>query len=114
MKKIFVIGLMLVCTLFTSIGQLLFKLSSETFELNFSIFTNYFLFLGLISYAIGVILMILALKNGKLSFLYPFVSLTFIWVMLISSIFLNENINSFKINAVFLIIFGVVLIGGSE
>jgi uncharacterized membrane protein len=110
----FSIVLMVICTFFTAIGQLFFKLSSSTFQFNLSIFTNYYLFIGFLSYGIGLLLLILALKNGKLSYIYPFVSLTFIWVLLISNLYLKESTNSFKINAIFMIIFGVVLIGGSE
>ncbi|MBI2112755.1 EamA family transporter [Candidatus Woesearchaeota archaeon] len=102
---------MLFCTLFTASGQLFFKYSSEKFQWNFmSLITNYNLLLGLFLYGIGAALFILALKFGDLSATYPLVSLTFIWVMLISSVILKENINGFKISAIVFIIIGVVAI----
>lgn len=75
-----------------------------------SLITNYNLLLGLFLYGIGAALFILALKFGDLSATYPLVSLTFIWVMLISSVILKENINGFKISAIVFIIIGVVAI----
>ena len=62
----------------------------------------------------GALLLIVALKFGDLSKLYPFVSLTFIWVMILSVLALGEKLNSFKISAVILVISGIILIGGSK
>ena len=117
MKKRTKIGLviMFICTLFTALGQLFFKYGSLTFEWNlFKIVTNYNLILGFFFYGIGALLLIIALKYGDLSTMYPLISLTFIWVFLISVFVFNEIINSFKINAVILIIFGVILIAGGD
>jgi drug/metabolite transporter (DMT)-like permease len=106
------IFIMLICTLFTASGQFFFKHSAKTFQWDIvSLLTNYNLILGGCFYAMGAFLLIIALKYGDLSVVYPFVSLTFIWVMLISSIFFNEIINNFKVGAVIFIIFGVALVG---
>jgi drug/metabolite transporter (DMT)-like permease len=109
------IGIMVLCTLFTALGQLFFKYSSESFQLNLiSLITNHNLILGFFFYGLGAILLIVALKFGDLSVIYPFVSLTFIWVMIISTTVFGETIGSFKINAVILIILGIILISGGE
>ncbi len=103
---------MLFCTLFTASGQFFFKQSAKSFEWDlFSLLTNHNLIFGSFFYATGALLLIIALKYGDLSVVYPFVSLTFILVMAISYFFLNETINNFKFGAVIFIIFGVVLIG---
>lgn len=102
--------IMLLCTFFTAAGQLFFKYSSESFQWNLSLLTNYNLLLGFFLYGLGALLLIIALKFGDLSVIYPIVSLTFIWVMLISVWFLGEKITNFKIGAVIFIIFGVILI----
>ena len=105
------IVIMLLCTLFTAAGQLFFKYGSKTFEWDlYSLITNYNLIGGLFLYGVGALLLIVALKFGDLSVIYPIVSLTFIWVMIISSLILKETINNFKIGAVIFIIFGVVLV----
>lgn len=107
--------IMIICTLFTALGQLFFKYSSQSFELNIiSLITNYNLILGFIFYGLGALLLIIALRFGELSAIYPFISLTFIWVMVISLIVFNETINSFKINALILIISGTILIFRGE
>lgn len=104
--------LMVLCTIFTAIGQLFFKYSSVNFKLNiFSIITNINLILGLFFYALGAGLLIIALKFGNLSVIYPFVSLTFVWVLFISFWFLNESINNFKVSGIIFIVFGVSLMG---
>lgn len=108
--------IMLVCTFFTAAGQLFLKYGSVNFGWSMmGLFGNYNLILGLILYGAGALLLIIALKFGDLSVIYPFVSLTFIWVMFISFWVLGEQINNFKIGAVFFIIFGVILIArGSD
>jgi len=109
------IAIMILCTLFTAAGQLFFKYSSQTFEWNISsLITNYNLILGFVLYALGAGLLIIALKFGDLSVIYPFVSLTFIWVMIISVWFLGEKLNNFKFGAIIFIIFGVVMISRGE
>lgn len=117
MKKDTKIGIiiMLVCTIFTALGQLFFKYGSASFELDFvKLITNYNLMLGFAFYGLGALLLITALKFGNLSIIYPFVSLTFVWVMFISAFVFGETINGFKLNAIFFIILGIVFIGGSE
>jgi drug/metabolite transporter (DMT)-like permease len=103
--------IMLICTLFTAAGQLFFKYGSESFKWNIiELITNYNLILGFVLYGIGALLLIIALRFGELSVIYPFVSLTFIWVTVISFWFLGEQINNFKIGAVIFIVLGVSLI----
>ena len=72
---------------------------------------NYNLFGGVSLYALGTLLFIPALKGGDLSILYPFVSLTYIWVALLSMKFLGEKINRYKWIGIALIILGVSFIG---
>ena len=103
--------IMLICTIFTASGQFFFKHSAKSFQWDIiSLLTNYNLIFGAFFYAVGALLLIVALKYGDLSVVYPFVSLTFIWVMIISFIFFQEVINNFKVAAVIFIIFGVTLI----
>lgn len=92
-------------TIVASIGMLLFKLAAKQKKLlNMQFITGGFLFV------FGTILMILALKLEELSLLFPITSLTYIWVMLLSSKFLGEKINNWKIASVFLIILGITLV----
>ncbi|MBW2985611.1 EamA family transporter [Candidatus Woesearchaeota archaeon] len=104
--------LIVFCTIFTSVGQLLWKFGANRLQLDFfSLITNYPLILGFVSYAIGTVLLLSALKLGDLSVLYPFISLSFIWVSMLSLTFLGEIMTSLKWIAIILIIMGVSLIG---
>ena len=103
--------LVVVCTVFTALGQLFYKLSSTTFELDIiKLITNYNLILGLFFYFVGAMLLVLALKFGELSTVYPFVSLTFIWVFIIGIILFSELITPLKIIGTVVIIGGVSFI----
>ncbi len=107
------IFLIILCTLFTSIGQLLWK--KGLINLNFSdwlSFLNWFIILGFISYGFGFILMLLALKSGELSVLYPIIATSFIWISIFSPIFFPSDVmNIWKWAGVILIIISVSLLG---
>jgi uncharacterized membrane protein len=103
--------LVIFCTIFTSAGQIFFKLASQNLNSLNDIFTNYFLILGFISYGLGSVLMIIALKYGDLSLVYPFVALSFVWVTLLSIILFEEMVYLINWFGIIAIIVGVSLIG---
>ncbi len=105
------IWVMLVCTLFTTLGQLFFKAGAATASFDLALFTNYNLLIGLIFYAIGALLLIIALRGGELSVLYPIIATSYIWVSLIAWGYFDEPISSFKILGIFSIILGVYFVG---
>ena len=72
---------------------------------------NYQLLLGYTSLACNSLLLILALKDGQLSLLYPIIGLTYVWVVLLSMYFFHEQINLWKGVGSVLIIGGVSLLG---
>lgn len=110
--KTWAIFLVAFCTLLTAGGQLLFKLGLNRFEMSFfGLITNYPLILGFIFYGLGAVLLVIALKYGELSVLYPVVALSFVWVAILSSTFLGESIGGVKIMGIVGIIIGVSLIG---
>ncbi len=111
--KLWALGLVAACTLLTATGQLLFKLGLNKLVVVsfFEIITNFQLILGLIFYGFGAILLVIALKYGELSVLYPVVALSFVWVAILSYIFLFETIGLSKIIGILAIIIGVSLIG---
>lgn len=104
----------LICTIFTSIGQIFLKIGADNLEISFfGLISNIYLVLGLVFYITGLIFMISAMRNGDLSFLYPFIALSLVWVLLLSHFFLGEEINKIKIAAVIFILAGVSLISAS-
>lgn len=111
--KWWAIALMISCTIFTSTGQILYKMGADTitFELSTIIF-NVPLIFGLISYGIGLILLILAFRGGELSVLYPIIATGYIWVSLASSyLFETDSMTLEKWIGVIVIIIGISMIG---
>ncbi|MBI2659912.1 EamA family transporter [Candidatus Woesearchaeota archaeon] len=110
--QLWAIGFVISATLIGAFGPILLKkASSKKLSSLKSLSTNYPLFGGVALYAIGTLLFIPALKGGDLSVLYPFVSLGYIWVSLLSVKFLGEKMNRFKWAGISLIILGVAFIG---
>ncbi len=106
------------CTLFGGVAQYLFKISTHAvFTLAgggiawMAILTNYPLWIGLACYGIFTLLITLALRDGELSLLYPVISLTYIWVIFISVLFLHEPLTVWKLAGVTLICLGVAFLG---
>ena len=108
LKAIFLVVL---CTIMTSAGQVLWKLSTKNINSFFSAITNPLLILGFVCYGVGAVLLILALKRGNLSVLYPIVALSFVWVTIVSIFLFSENVNVYNWLGVLAILFGVSLIG---
>jgi uncharacterized membrane protein len=70
---------------------------------------NYYLMLGIILYILGAAFYIYALSLERLSALYPFASLNYLWVALVSIRFLGEKMNIYKWAGIILIILGIIL-----
>lgn len=110
--KLWAALLVLSTTLLTSSAQLLWKKGSAALAFNLlSLLTNYYLIGGILLYAIGGTLIILAFRGGEVSVLYPIVATSYIWVSLLSVKFLGETMNLFKWAGVISIIAGIALIG---
>jgi uncharacterized membrane protein len=76
-----------------------------------AIISNAPLFFGYSMNAGMAVLLILALKDGQLSILYPIISLSYVWVNLLSIHFFHEQMNLWKAIGIALIIGGVGLLG---
>ncbi len=98
-------------TLLTATGQFLFKLGTANLVLGFDLLQNWYLIGGFAIYGISAAILVVSLKYGELSVLYPIIALSFVWVNIISFEFLGESLNSFKWAGVSLIIIGVSCIG---
>lgn len=112
--KLSAIILIIISTLFISAAQVFYKLASKKMVFDVSIFFNHYLYIGLLLYGIAAVLLILALKNGELSTIYPMIATSYLWVILLSIVVFNESINLFKWIGVALIIIGVAVLGGKS
>jgi multidrug transporter EmrE-like cation transporter len=110
--KLWAMGIILASTFLTSTAQLFWKFGAEKLEFNlFSLITNIELIAGVGLYAIGGILLIISLRGGEVSVLYPIFATSYIWVSLLSIYFLGESMNLFKWLGIITIVFGIGLIG---
>jgi len=103
---------MLVTTLLTSAAQLSWKFGSNNFVPGIiNIITNYGIILGFALYGLAAVLLIISLKGGELSVLYPIIATSFIWVNIFSPIFFEDKMNLFKWLGVLIIVIGVYFVG---
>ena len=51
----------------------------------------------------------IAMTKFKISYAYPFTSLSFVFILILSNIFLNEAISIYKIAGTFFIVIGLVI-----
>ncbi|MBI2546513.1 EamA family transporter [Candidatus Woesearchaeota archaeon] len=106
------VALVFTATLIGAFGALFFKKASATIRRHIGSFlTNINLYIGGFLYALSTVFFIPALKFGDLSLVYPLTSLTYIWVTILSSVYLKEKINAYKIAGIALIFVGIAAIG---
>jgi multidrug transporter EmrE-like cation transporter len=114
------VGLVFVQTLFGAAAQILMKTGTTSVEgggimaFAAALFTNLHLFGGYALYGLSTVLLTLALRDGELSRLYPIISLTFVWVTILSSIIFREAITPHKLIAVSVIVAGVAVLGAAS
>lgn len=110
--ELWALGLVTFATFIGAIGGLFFKFGSAHLHRNIkSIITNWRLFIGFGFYGISTLLFLIGLKGGELSVIYPFASLTYAWIVLLSIKYLDEKMNIWRWVGISMILFGVVLIG---
>lgn len=90
-------------------AQLCFKLTMSSKGLNDSII-NWFFFIGIIAYGLAAVLFMVSLKNGVLSKTFPAISLSLIWIYLLSYLILNEKITPINLIGAGILLFGNFII----
>ena len=108
LKTIFMV---IFCTLFTSTGQILWKFGSASVNGVASFILNPLLLLGFVCYGLGAVLLIISLKYGELSVVYPFFALSFIWVNIMSMYIFHEAIATIHWFGILGILLGISFIG---
>jgi len=101
-----------VCTVLGAIAQILFKLAVRHLVLTpVGLLTNVPLIAGCAFYGLFTIAMVLALREGELSMLYPIIALTYVWVTLGTYWLLHETPNIYKNAGIVTIVLGVAILG---
>ena len=95
-----------------SAAQLLIKTGMSHFSPHvMALVTNLPLIAGYTLYGINTLMMVLALKNGEMSMLYPIIALTYVWTTLLSYTLLAEPSNLYKNVGIITIVLGVAVMG---
>lgn len=107
------IVLVFICTILGAAAQILMKKGVNGMDhLNLmQVVTNLPLMAGYCLYGINTLLLMLALRDGELSTLYPIIALTFVWVTMLSTYFFGEALSLNKIAGIMVIVGGVTVMG---
>jgi multidrug transporter EmrE-like cation transporter len=113
--------LVFACSLIGAAAQVLMKIGTKGLppagsfvDTIIGIFTNPFLFTGYSLYGISAVLLILALRHAELSILYPVLSLTYVWVAILSVVFFSEAMPPLRIMGIATVVIGVAILGRSK
>ena len=93
-------------------GMLLSGSAGLTLGLLKVIFTPY-IFLGLVLYAVAMLLWLSILSRVELSYAYPMLSLSYVFIVLASWLIFDENLSLLRLMGVFFICLGVIMVGRS-
>ena len=106
------VALVFTCTVLGALAQLLIKKGTDHLTLELmSLVTNVPLIIGYSIYGVNTLLMVLALKDGEMSLLYPIIALTYVWTTLLSYTVLGEPSNAYKNIGIVTIVIGVAIMG---
>ena len=107
------VALVFCCTLLGAAAQVLMKTGANQMAHPglLGMLTNLPLLGGYCLYGISTLLLVLALKDGELSLLYPVIALTYVWVTILSFAIFHDQVNFWKLAGIVLIVGGVAVLG---
>ncbi|MFI5412759.1 MAG: SMR family transporter [Candidatus Micrarchaeales archaeon] len=112
-----VIFITLIAALVASFSQILYKkgLVNKITGVRSTIraFKNKFVLIGLFGYLFSLVIYLFALSNAPLSIVYPTFASTFIFITLLSIVFLKEKASLSRIFGIFLVFLGIAIIAVS-
>jgi len=102
-------------TLLSASAQILMKFGMNHFTMNLvAIVTNVPLVAGYALYGMFTVLMVLALREGELSLIYPIISLSYVWVTALSYFIFHDSLKPLKLVGIAAIMAGVALLGRGD
>lgn len=101
------------CTVLGAAAQVLIKTGANALPHPsvLQMATSPWLLSGYCLYGMSTVLLVLALRHGQLSLLYPVISLTYVWVTILSVVVFHEVMNPYKVAGIVLIVMGVGVLG---
>lgn len=113
--------LVVCCTILGAAAQVLIKTGAGALGPNptvvqtaLAIVLNPALFAGYALYGISTVLLVLALRHGQLSLLYPMFAMTYVWVTFLSVVVFHESMNGLKLAGVATIVAGIAVLGRGQ
>lgn len=102
-------------TLLSAAAQILMKIGMNHFAPNLlAVATNVPLIAGYVLYGLFTVMIVLALRVGELSLLYPIISLSYVWVTALSYFIFHDTLSPLKLVGIAGIMAGVALLGRGE
>lgn len=110
---------------FSSSSQLLLKKGAESlvipnditiknfFQLIIDLATNFYLVSGVVFQVVALLVWIYVLKKVDVSYAYPFISIGFVFVVVMGNVIYNEPVNTTKIFGCLIICLGVFTLSKS-
>jgi multidrug transporter EmrE-like cation transporter len=100
------------CTLLGAAAQIFMKIGMMQFKPEpVALATNFPLIAGYGFYGLFTILLVIALREGELSMLYPIISLGYVWVTGLSYFIFKDTLNTPKLVGIASIMLGVAVLG---
>lgn len=121
----FAIGLLLICILLASVGQIALKKGMSQLDhiesisvlsnpaTAIAVFENFYIICGILIYIIAAFLWLGALSTLDVSFMYPMLSLAYLITAVFALVFLGENITFIRWAGILLVTVGCILIAES-
>jgi drug/metabolite transporter (DMT)-like permease len=110
----------IICVFVSSFGQILLKhgMNGNNLEISslnimsfIGLIKNFYVMSGLLVYGVSFVLWLYILSKVPVSYAYPFVSLSYPVVMILSNFFLNEPLGKGLWIGVFFILIGTTILG---
>jgi multidrug transporter EmrE-like cation transporter len=107
------IALVFGCTLLGAAAQVFMKMGAIGLSRSapLQLLTNFPLLFGYSLYGISTLFLVLALRRGQLSILYPVIALTYVWVTILSMLIFRETMNVVKGIGLAIVVGGVGILG---
>lgn len=111
MVAFYSILLIIVATMIGAVGALQLKKGAEKMKgiMLQKVFTLR-IWIGLFLYGIASLITLFVLLRENVSIIYPLTAMSYIWVIILSKVYLKEQINAYKMFAIGFIILGIVFL----
>jgi uncharacterized membrane protein len=104
--------LVILSTVFSSLGSFYMKVASENITLNIkTVVRNMPLVVAVTLHTVSAAIGVIAYRGGELTVLVPLASLNYIWASLLAIRYLGEKMNGWKWLGIAGIMIGITLIG---